>query len=241
MPNRLLFSVRYFSKVFKKYLKVSFSLIIFLTILRFNVFFLSVSAWLKDSSFAEVFLAFFTGLRFDILVYGFLLIPALIFWWLITLSIQWKPWAVALTHWWFRLTWLAVCLLQVVDFMQFHTNGVRIRAVEFESLFGGWLSQIWPQVSLIPFLVFTAVAAIIWTLGAWVLRQVELGDWKDEYSPIRGGAKEILWRLIWPLFVVGLMARGTLEEHHLRYEHSLISNDTRLNEMALNPMWTLDK
>lgn len=241
MPNRVLFSVRYFSKLFMKYLKVSMSLVLFLTIIRFNVFFLSVSAWLTDSSFGEVFMSFFTGFRFDLLIYGFLLIPMLLLWIFFALTVTWGELSTLITRWYFRSTWAFIGFLQVFDFMQFHVNGVRIREQQFQSLFGGWIFEIWPSVSMVPFFVFLIVVLIVFFLGLWVIEQVQIGDWKDEYSPLKGGWGEISWRLFWPLLIVALMARGTLEAHHLRYEHSLISNDTRLNEMALNPMWTMDK
>ena len=241
MPNRLLFSIRYFSKIFDRVLKTVLVLVAFLTLIRFNLFFLSVSAWIKDSSFAEVFLAFFTGFRFDLLVYGFLLMPLLFFWYLITLTTKWSPWALRVSKAWLRLTWTQVIFLSAIDFPFFHVSGARMRAADFNKLFDGSFSEVWSAMPMMAFFIFLTVLLIIWLLGLWLLGQIRWGDWKDEYSPLKGSPLEISWRLLVPLLLVALMARGTLEEHHLRYEHSLISNDTRLNEMALNPMWTLDK
>jgi hypothetical protein len=239
MPNRLLFSIRHFSKVFSKMLKFSLMLTILLTLIRFNLFFLSVSAWLRNSSFSEVFLTIITGFRFDLVCMGFVLLPLLVFWLCITLFVRWNRITQFLSLLWFKLAWTLMIVIQIFDFLSFHKTGLRIREQQLANIFDGWLEQAWIDVPLGPFIVFILVVLIIWSLGLWILEQIQLGDWKNEYSPIPGSLFEYTWRILLPLIVVFAMARGTVEEEPLRYEHSLISDETRLNEMALNPMWTL--
>ena len=49
------------------------------------------------------------------------------------------------------------------------------------------------------------------------------------------------WVFISYLLVIILLARGKLGQHHLRYEDSLFSKYKLVNELALNPLWVIDK
>ena len=58
-------------------------------------------------------------------------------------------------------------------------------------------------------------------------------------NPAKKG--EMALRILLPLILIVLAARGTVTPHHLALEHSEVSNSKELNEMALNAVWCFDK
>ena len=137
MSQRIFFSLRYYNQIFLKYGKVALTLVFFLTLIRLNLFFLSVNSYLVDVGFADVYLSLFAGIRFDLLVYGFLLIPLVLVNLIQALSIQWHPLTELAIKAWFTCTWLASMILNWIDFFVFTPSGSRARWQDYENLFSG--------------------------------------------------------------------------------------------------------
>ncbi len=89
--------------------------------------------------------------------------------------------------------------------------------------------------------IFCIITLLLFSLGYMLVKSLKFGEWKDEYSPQIGSRFEIALRIVIPLIVVILAARGTVEPHHLALEHSEVSNSKPINEMALNAVWCFDK
>lgn len=241
MDQRRVFSIRYFNRIFFKYAKIALALTLFLSLIRFNLFFLTVNTRPLDVTFFEVYMSFFTGLRFDLLVMGFFLIPPVIIHALQGFLVKWSSWDQLIFKIYLSVLWTLSIILNWIDFLTFSTTGVRAR---WEDYIDFWNSSLVDTISThagFSLSVFSGALFLMLLLGLYVIRSVEFGEWRDLYSPHKGTRKELTWRIIFPLLLVALAARGTLEEVHLEYRHSLISNEIGLNELSLNPMWCLDK
>ena len=75
MPSRFIFSLRFSTKVFIKLCKLSLAMIFFMTLFRLNSYFLYVYYVLPELNFLEILQSFVAGIRFDVLIFGFLFIP----------------------------------------------------------------------------------------------------------------------------------------------------------------------
>ncbi|MFP5518955.1 MAG: hypothetical protein ACLGGX_03575 [Bdellovibrionia bacterium] len=241
MSQRLVFSLRYYNQIFYKYAKTALTLVFFLTLIRLNLFFLSTNPQLETASFAEVYMSFLTGARFDLLVLGFVLIPVVLGHLAQALSAQWLKLNEVITKVWLIVFWVLAMLLNWIDFYIYHRTGLRARWPDYAEFFYGSLVDFTQQLPFKIWGLFAFILLLMLGLGIYVILNPAYGYWKDSYSPQRGTRFEIFMRIVLPLALVAVAARGTFEPHHLDYRHSLISNDTRLNEMALNPMWCLDK
>jgi hypothetical protein len=241
MQNRFIFSLRFFSKVFLKFSMLAVSMIVFMSLFRMNLYFLSVFHATPDVSFDEVVQAFLMGARFDILVFGFIFIPLYIALIIQAIMQKWPTGMFILYKTYFTAIWFLICSSTFMDFMFFVKHGSRMRFSDYSSMD---FDALFEQFKLLPnnqIWVFSIITIMLLTLGLMLIRGIKFGNWKDEYSPQGGSAFEAGWRLIAPLFVVILAARGTVEPHHLSLEHSQISNAKAINEMVLNPIWCFDK
>lgn len=241
MEQRRVFSARYFTRIFFKYAKVALGLAFFLSLIRFNLFLLTVNSKPLNVTFFEVYMSFLTGFRFDLLVLGFYLIPVVLVHAIQALFMKWTAWDEKLFKGYLGVLWCLSMVLNWIDYFIFSRSEIRARWGDYidflNSSLVDQLSSHWNY----SFAVFSVALFLMLILGLYVIRGLQFGEWRDLYSPHKGTLKEVTWRIFLPLFLVALAARGTLEEVHLEYRHSLISNENGLNELALNPMWCLDK
>lgn len=241
MPNRFIFSLRFSTKVLVKLMKLSIAMIFFMTLFRLNLFMLSGFAKVEETSLWEVVQTFIVGVRFDILVFGFLFIPVILVLLLQAFFEKWPRWIYLFYKTYFGLMWIVICLLTYADFFFYSLHGKRMRFAEytswnFEVLWEQWQKLPWNQT-----VIFTVITAALLVLAHMLIRSLNFGDWKDEYSPHPAKKGEVALRIIVPLLVILLMARGTVEPHHLALEHAQISYNEALNEMGLNAVWCFDK
>jgi hypothetical protein len=241
MPSRLVFSIRFFNKTFFKLLKLSLAMIFFMTLFRMNLFFLSVFHALPNLDMNEVMQAFVAGLRFDVLIFGFLLSPIVLITLIQAFFEKWPRGLFVFYKIYLGLAWIIICALTFVDFFYFAKFGKRMRFAEYSD----WsIRQTWDLIQglqLNQSLIFSVITVMLLCLGLMLLRALQFGNWKDEYSPHKGSKLEITIRAIFPILAVVLAARGTVEAHHLALEHSQVSNTVSINEMALNSIWCFDK
>jgi RsiW-degrading membrane proteinase PrsW (M82 family) len=80
----------------------------------------------------------------------------------------------------------------------------------------------------------------IWLCVILITGRALLNDQKHSlWESAQKWPQSLKW--LFPIFVVGLMARGTVTAHHLEFLHSEVSASAKLNEIVLNAAWTLDK
>jgi hypothetical protein len=241
MPSRFIFSLRFSSKVLVKLAKLSLAMVLFMSLFRLNLFMLSAFAKVEHNSFLEILHSFGAGIRFDILIFGFLLIPIYFVLLIQAVAEKWPNWIFTIYKVYFAAMWVIICLLSYVDFFHYAHHGRRMRFAEYSN----WTPQLtWEQMQSLQTnqaLFFTISAVILTALGCMLIRGLQFGQWKDEYSPQKGSRIELALRIVLPLLLIVLAARGTVEAHHLALEHSQVSDNSALNEMALNAVWCFDK
>lgn len=241
MPNRFIFSLRFSSKVFFKIAILAFTMIVFMTLFRLNLYFLSVFHATPDAAFVEIAQSFLAGFRFDLLVFGFLLIPIYFTVMISALLQKWPRGVFVFYKSYFVLTWFIICALTFIDFFHFAKFGQRMRYADYLQ----WnLNVLVDQFNSLPqnqSWIFCVITVLLFSLGYMLVKSLKFGDWKDEYSPHAGSKLEVVLRVLIPLLVIVLAARGTVEAHHLGMEHSEVSLDKVINEMALNAVWCFDK
>ena len=241
MPDRFIFSLRFSSKVFLKLAKLSLLLLLYMSLLRLNFYFLVIFHSTSGLNVSEVLLSLLTGIRFDLMVYGFLFIPIYFLILIQTISERWPKFWFSFYKFYFAATWLLVCVLTYVDFFHFTLKQKRMRFQDYlDWNFDIFYSQ-WMQIPNSQVYLFSALLAALLLFGISSAVSVKFGDWKDEYSPHPAGRWEVLARLAVPILLIALAARGTVEAHHLELQHSIVSANTYINEMALNAVWCFDK
>lgn len=241
MPSRFIFSLRFSSKVFVKLLKLSIAMIFFMTLFRMNLFFLHVYYVLPELNPGEIMESFLAGVRFDILIFGFLFIPI---YFAVILQAVLEKWPTKLFYaykTYFGIAWISICALTFVDFFYFVHHGKRMRFEDYM----GWSPEITFEqaktLQINQWIVFVVISAVLLVLGHMLIKSLKFGEWKDEYSPHPASRGEVFIRILLPLILIVLAARGSVMAHHLALEHSEVSNSKELNEMALNAVWCFDK
>lgn len=217
------------------------TMVVFLTLFRANLFFLSVFHAVNNLDQIEVFHSFLAGARFDAMVLGFILIPVTIMLLIQAFMEKWPRGFFLFYRFYFGIFWVAACLLTYADFFYFARMGKRMRFAEYTS----WNLDLFREQAMAlqkdQVTVFSIITVLLLILGLMLIMGLKFGEWKDEYSPRKGSFLEAAARIILPLILVALAARGTIEPHHLALEHSEVSNNTVINEMALNAPWCFDK
>ena len=241
MQNRFIFSLRFSSKVSFKFTFLAVTLVCFMTLFRANLFFLSVVHAVQDLNWTEVSHSFIAGARFDLLVIGFIMvIPTLVL--LLQAFVEkWPSWMFVLYRIYFAVFWLIICAVTFADFFFFAKAGRRMRFAEYTNWNMDLLREQMSTMQNNTHIIFSIITALLLILGLSLVFGLKFGAWKDEYSPRRGNFFEVVLRVFVPLILVALAARGTVEAHHLALEHSEVSNNTAINEMALNAPWCFDK
>lgn len=178
----------------------------------------------------------FTGLRFDLCVVGFLTIPSYLFY---VISYNEKLNAVCIilnSAYRANIVLLAATIINInIPFMAANSAfdvphwmrwedylsllGIDCRYCYRDYFYNGTAYPIQILSALMFFLIFLS-AFSKWTFFS----------------------KGFSWRReVFFIVLIGLMARGKLGQHHLRYEDSLWHSNALLNELSNNPLWLIDK
>lgn len=241
MPNRFIFSLRFSSKVFLKMAMLAAAMIVFMSLFRLNLYFLSVFHATPNAAGVEIAQSFFAGFRFDLLIFGFLFIPIYFAVMAQAFLQKWSRVGFLFYKTYFVVVWFLICAMTFVDFFHFVKYGQRMRFADYSS----WNPEAWlVQFQSMPqnqSWIFCVITVLLFSLGYMLVKSIKFGEWKDEYSPKAGSKVEVLLRVLLPLIFIALAARGTVEPHHLALEHSEVSLDKVINEMALNAVWCFDK
>lgn len=241
MLNAQIFSLRFSTHVFVNFLKVSLVWIVLLSLFRFNYYFLSVYHAYPHASIIELIHSFWAGLRFDILIWGFISIPVYVLLMLMSLMMWWPSALWVLLKGYLYLVWIIICAVTFFDFFYFTKHGAHLRLLQYQEWDWSVASQWITEFDLTRRWMFIVVWALISVIGLLALRYMPRSNWKDWASPRKPQVLEKTWRILVPALLIALAARGTVTAHHLRYEDSQVSFTSAINEMALNALWCLDK
>lgn len=210
--------------------------LIFMSLMRFLFYwnfsekFAAVDSW-------DLLHSFGTGVRFDLLIWGFLLIPVA------ALSpvafLRHRPldgWIRVLTVY-LCSVWVLIVGLSFADFLYFSALGQRLSLMAIsepmgrEILRSAW-SRLDPGTALLNAGIFFFLALI----GSGRFLELLRSPPSLELST-RGFWKR--WGLGFLLTV--LAARGTVSAHHLEWRHAQISDSPILWELTINSPWAWDK
>lgn len=202
--------------------------------LYYNLVFTNVSF-----DFIEVFQSFWWGLRFDLCVIGFLIIPSLIIF-MVSLLLS-SDWMKKYLYW---IGYGYLIFVYMITFAVYYFNlpfliknsgfGIPywMRWQDYQSMFD---LSIYPSYWHFDYVsevqVYHVILVVLFTLlASSVLIPVPNIKIKNTKTSL----------LIYVL-LIALMARGRLGQHHIRFEDSRFSKSNTLNELSLNPLWLIDK
>jgi hypothetical protein len=217
----------------------------FMSLNRFLLYRISLP-WFEGATWEELALVFGMGLRFDLLVLGFLAMP------LVVLSIFLRRMdrlgdlaLRGLVACWGTL-WTLVVLATVVSHGFFSATGRQLTFLDLGS-------PAWKGAELVGFfgsasgVLLVAIAACEISIGWREWGRVG-GRIQSDREALRAespepgeGWRAVVPRLLGPLLLAGLAARGTVTPHHLEKQHSLVSSNPALNQLVLNAVWSFDK
>jgi hypothetical protein len=184
---------------------------------------------------ADLPAAFLMGLRFDLLVLGFLWIPIVVLTWVWTIALPprkllmfWKIYLV--------LAVLAIFDLSWMDFFWTAVSRTRLNHESFSADTRLILDQGWKLLGESKPWIAT-IAMGLSSLGlVLVIYEVKF---KNSYSATPKA--KLALQVAVSILLVGLAARGTWTPHHLALEHAQVSSNPMINQLPLNPLWNLDK
>lgn len=194
-----------------------------------------------NNSYWEVLAVFLMGLRFDILILGFIGFPFVAVGLVCLIVGRWplrdQQWLQKyLVSFWILFSILSFFDLDFFLYQHRHMQLADHLAFEhFDFLVNSF------QVTSVETL---ALSLLIWLCVCWITARVLLRKsmkvFRDDLVPAPL-TRLTFWKWLVPVCIVVLMARGTIMAHHLELAHSDVTQNPRLNEIVLNPAWTLDK
>ena len=241
MINRFIFSLRYANKIFLEWAAVGAKFLFLMSLMRIGLFFLVVQSAVSKANGLEIFLSFIAGLRFDLLILGFIFIPVAVGLLFQSYFLLWARGLLLFYKIYFFLIWTVICVLNFLDFSFFISQKKRMRFEDYSLVNWDWMQQHIFAPPALERIVFFVLILVLLLIGLGMVSNIKFGNWKDQVSPDVGTRREVFFRILLPLLGVALAARGTVEEKHLNIEHSQVSTEQSLNEMALNPIWCFDK
>lgn len=226
------------------YLGILFKIItplFFMSLFRFILYLLNRQDF-DGLYLLDILEIFLMGLRFDVLIWGFILIlPTLIL--LAAVFINEKLFKtklesifIKIVNYGFSTVWLLIISLTFADFIFYSMAGNRMVKVDIGNFN---LFQINIFIIKYGYTTFTLVSLILIVSSFIGIREII----KRRSAPAVAFLNKLplFVLLLLPLLITSMMARGTLRAHHLRYEDSLISENQKLNQLALTPAWTFNK
>lgn len=241
MPNRLIFSIRFFSKVFWKYTFVILALLAFFYLFRMNLYFLSIYHKVPDAVPMDILLSFLMGLRFDLSLVAWVFLPLILITIIQAFLQSWGSGSFIIHKIYLSIFWLLTCGITVIDFANFAHVGKRASLDFYQNIEIDSLMTLLEEVPRDFGWIFLGISFLLLVLGLWLIWGLKFGSWKDEYSPYKGGAFEIMYRITYPLVLVAVMAHGTYKIEGLSVHDAQISTFMPVNEMTLNPVLILSK
>lgn len=223
--------------VYFGFLKKIITPLFLMSVFRVLLFFIN-RANLDNYSFVSILDILLMGLRFDLLIWGFvLIIPTLLLPLIYLFNVGYTKALKTLFDAYFIICWLVIVIISFGDFIQYSISGHRI---SWADLMHFSLFQV--QLFNMKLGFFTLSMICLTFLVSFIIGVRDLLK-SDEVFFVSHNLKKTpkILLILLPILLTLLMARGTLRPHHLRYEDSLITDNSRLNELALTPAWTFTK
>ena len=221
-----------YNLVFRQAARIGGIFLILMSLIRFMFYYLAVSSF-EIIEKPVLLKAFLIGFRFDLLVVGFALVPVAILgfvWFMADFS---RPWFVLFCKIYFSVCWFLILLSSAISLPHYLLEGHHYRWGS--TLYGLSFDLITTALlSLICLFMLASVLKTIWKHFEYPYPYL-LETWKVP-APV-----EISVRLLIPILIVGMAARGSLGAHHLEKEDSSVSPWDNVNELALNSIWCINK
>jgi len=205
--------------IFRVYVEIGFWFLLFHFAMR-AMSFAEVHPF-SDQVFLLYSDVFVQGLRFDVLIYSFWLLP-LAFLELDYVFLRIFRRLLAKVYIIGSLLWMAV--VHSMDLVVLRQQKIRM---DWESFHHFDLSTM--SLSSVTYLKLLLIVVFFFLLTQRALTLTA-------QLKVRFGGAWLVW-----LFVLALGARGRLGEHHLRREDCQVSSVSQLNEVCLNPIWNYTK
>lgn len=182
------------------------------------------------------------GFRFDLLVLGFIFIPLTLLTWFSIKKVQ----VIYLSTAWFLIVIINFFNLSFFLKNDSHRYWPDHQAGTYFADFQHWLKTETGTTTSLVIIIYLFILSIgLKSIHQAIYKSKEVLREKneEEMSPREKFEQPVRQALsaIWPFLFVAIMARGTFTQHHLRREHAMITTSSHLNEIILNPQWTLDK
>ena len=194
----------------------------------------------------QIFDMFVLGFRFDAMISAFLMIPFL-FLLLLRLSLaEGLPTyhMVFYSKRFAAVLWCLTALVYAVDFHFLETQHRHMRIDDWQQLTHLHQLTLFVNVEYDKGFLFSVVSLLGLTyLGfRFLLDETEFYLDKPSVWGSLGRDFELGVKFFLPFILTALIARGSLGPHHLGARHAAaLSSHESLNELALNPLWTLSK
>ena len=224
----------FFSKSIVLLLGLLLLFFFFRVYLFLNIVFANISF-----SYYEVFQMFIWGIRFDLCVLGFFVMPVYV---ILILSLFLNK--SRIINLFFSMGYFYIAILYLLTFAVYYFNlpfiitnsgfGIPywMRWEDYQSL---WDLNIYPSYWHYHYLSeFQSFHLILVTVFSSLLSFTLLP------SPSWHQFKSLPFLFV-SFLLITMMARGKLGEHHIRFEDSRFSNSQLINELSLNPIWVLNK
>ncbi|MBX3039715.1 MAG: hypothetical protein KF789_03270 [Bdellovibrionaceae bacterium] len=210
--------------------------LVFMSLLRF-LFYWNFSERFSGISGGDLLQSFAVGIRFDLLVLGFLLIPVVG----LAPFVLWTP--RHLDRWMRTLVvylcsmWVLIVGLSFADFLYFSAHGQRLSLMAVSDPLGR--EVFWSASERLGTGTLLMNAGIFFLL-VFILNSRFLALLKSPPS-MNLGARSFWKRWVVCLFLTALAARGTVTAHHLEWQDAKISEARILWELTINSPWAWDK
>ncbi len=225
-------------QILKTLLKPSLWILLWMSLLRLLLFAALLHG--RVGFHADLPMAFFAGARFDLLILGFFWIPVVLITWLY--AFVGDPCKLLKFY---KLYFCCLILLQFDfawwDLFWVAVHQVRINSQFFSTDFRSLISEgvkVFGPVRAFVFPASMGLSAFGLILNVWWLKVARSADMKSS-QPV--SVLKLSLQVTLSVFLVALAARGTWTPHHLNAEHAQISDNSWINQLALNPIWNADK
>jgi len=175
----------------------------------------------------DLFLSLFTGIRFDLLILGFIWIPLIVGIWILPILVSARG-----TFWLAKIylmgTSIVILYDSMIDFAWFQIFSHRLKG-ELSMPISDLLKQ---AASAHSWAWLMGVYLLMALPCSWLILKIiqrKLKTQKKSENPFL-----VIAKILASILLVALAARGTLTPHHLAKEHSEISTQPLLNNLALN-------
>lgn len=199
----------------------------------FHIAFLSGREFYYEVTPLEIFQIYFSGFRFDLLVWGFFLLP---FWLLCFFEnyLSSKFYRGMIDVYWFLIFFITSLDLPFFSKFKVHLNLPEAMVYHHHV----WNGDVNPFNNMYSF----AFLVIIYLIGLSAIhrdKQSQLFKKVDAFCKHKKGEAFLRWLV--PLFAIVFLMRGTLGAHHLRREDSEMTEFRHWNELGLNSVWSIGK